>query len=180
MTFFISSRGLYMRFLSHQSLWHHKDFRKFWLGETISTFGSQVTTFALPITAVLTLQATPIQMGLLSFLAFAPMLFLSLFVGVVVDRFPRRPVLIITSLGQTIVIGTIPFAALLHLLRLEFLYLIALVSGCLTVFFEIAYQAYLPTLVEQEQTLEGNGKLETVTHLLRSQALRLLAGSSNC
>ena len=150
-----------MRFLSHQSLWHHKDFRKFWLGETISTFGSQVTTFALPITAVLTLQATPIQMGLLSFLAFAPMLFLSLFVGVVVDRFPRRPVLIITSLGQTIVIGTIPFAALLHLLRLEFLYLIALVSGCLTVFFEIAYQAYLPTLVEQEQTLEGNGKLET-------------------
>jgi predicted MFS family arabinose efflux permease len=58
-------------------------------------------------------------------------------------------------------IGTIPFIALLHLLRLEYLYGIALFSGCLTVFFEIAYQAYLPSLIEQEHLLEGNGKLET-------------------
>jgi MFS family permease len=149
-----------MSFFSRQGLWYHKDFLKFWLGETISAFGSQVTAFALPITAALTLHATPIQMGLLSFLAFAPMLFLSLFAGVAVDRLPRRPVLIIASLGQAITIGTIPFVALLHLLRLEYLYLIALLSGCLTVFFEVAYQAYLPSLVEQEQMLEGNGKLE--------------------
>lgn len=159
-----------MRFFSRQGLWHHKDFLKFWLGETISAFGSQVTAFALPITAALTLQATPIQMGLLSFLAFAPMLFLSLFAGVVIDRLPRRPVLIITSLGQAITIGTIPFVALLHLLHLEYLYVIALLSGCLTVFFEVAYQAYLPSLVEQEQMLEGNGKLET------SHALAQIAG----
>lgn len=130
-------------------------FSQFWLGETISAFGSQVTAFAFPIIAALTLQATPIQMGLLSFFAFAPMLFLSLFAGVAVDRLPRRPVLIITSLGQAITIGTIPLVALLHLLHLEYLYLIALLSGCLTVFFEVAYQAYLPSLVEQAQTLEG-------------------------
>jgi MFS family permease len=159
-----------MRFFSLQGLWHHKDFLKFWTGETISAFGSQVTAFALPLTAALTLQATAIQMGLLSFLAFAPMLFLSLFAGVVVDRLPRRPVLIIASLGQAMTIGAIPFAALLHLLRLEYLYALALVSGCLTVFFEVAYQAYLPSLVEQEQTLEGNGKLET------SHALAQIAG----
>ncbi len=150
-----------MRFFLPQGLRHHKDFLRFWTGETISAFGSQVTAFALPIAAALTLHATAIQMGILSFLAFAPMLFLSLFAGVVVDRFPRRPVLIITSLGQTMSIGTIPFMAFLHLLRLEYLYGIALFSGCLTVFFEIAYQAYLPSLVEQEHLLEGNGKLET-------------------
>ncbi|GHO57654.1 hypothetical protein [Ktedonobacter robiniae] len=66
-----------MRFRLPQGLWHHKDFLKFWTGETISAFGSQVTVFALPITAALTLHATAIQMGILSFLAFAPRLFLS-------------------------------------------------------------------------------------------------------
>jgi hypothetical protein len=94
-----------MCFFSHQGLWHHKDFLKFWLGETISAFGSQVTAFALPITAVLTLQATPIQMGLLSFLAFAPMLFLSLFAGVVIDRLPCRlaiPFLILSWFLQSL------------------------------------------------------------------------------
>ncbi|HEY4387984.1 MAG TPA: MFS transporter, partial [Ktedonobacteraceae bacterium] len=150
-----------MCFFLPQGLWHHKDFLKFWMGETISAFGSQVSAFALPMTAALTLHATAIQMGVLSFLAFVPMLFLSLFAGVVVDRFPRRPVLLITSLGQMLIIGSIPFMAFLHLLRLEYLYGIALLSGCLTVFFEVAYQAYLPSLVEQEHLLEGNGKLET-------------------
>lgn len=150
-----------MQFRLPQGLWHHKDFLKFWMGETISAFGSQVTAFALPITAALTLHATAIQMGVLSFLAFAPMLFLSLFAGVFVDRFPRRPILIIASLGQTVSVGSIPFMAFLHLLRLEYLYGIALFSGCLSVFFEIAYQAYLPSLVEREYLIEGNGKLET-------------------
>jgi MFS family permease len=150
-----------MRFFLPQGLWHHKDFLKFWTGETINEFGSQVTAFALPMTAVFTLHATAIQMGTLSFLAFAPMLFLTLFAGVVVDRFPCRPVLLLTSLGQIVIIGSIPLMAFVHLLRLEYLYGVALFSGCLTVFFEVAYQAYLPSLVEQKHLLEGNGKLET-------------------
>lgn len=128
-----------MRFFLPQGLWHHKDFLKFWTGETINAFGSHVTVFALPITAVFTLHATAIQMGVLSFLAFAPMLFLTLFAGVIVDRFPCRPVLLLTSLGQMVIIGSIPCIAFLHLLRLEYLYGIALLSGCLTVFFEVAY-----------------------------------------
>lgn len=159
-----------MRFFSPRGLWRNQDFLKFWTGETVSAFGSQVTAFALPITAAFTLHATALQMGVLSFLAFAPMLFLTLFAGVAVDRLPRRPVLIMTSIGQVITIGAIPFAALLHVLRLEDLYALALISGCLTVFFEVAYQAYLPLLVEQEHTLEGNSKLET------SHALAQIAG----
>jgi MFS family permease len=164
MTFFISSRGLYMRFFSRQSLWHHKDFRKFWLGETISTFGSQVTAFALPITAVLTLQATPIQMGLLSFLAFAPMLFLSLFAGVAVDRFPRRPVLIVTSLGQAIVIGTIPFAALLHLLS----------------FLRLHTKLIFLLLSNKNKRSKGMANWRRATHLLRLRVQGSLVGLSNC
>jgi MFS family permease len=150
-----------MRFFLPKGLWHHKDFLKFWTGETINAFGSQVTAFALPMTAVFTLHATAIQVGVLSFLAFVPMLFLTLFVGVVVDHFPCRPVLLFTSLGQMVIIGSIPFMAFLHLLRLEYLYGIAFFSGCLTVFFEVAYQAYLPSLVDEKHLLEGNGKLET-------------------
>ncbi len=78
-----------MNFFSPQGLWHHKDFLKFWAGETINSIGSQVTAFALPMTAAITLHATPLQMGILSFLAFAPLMFLTLFAGVVIDRFPR-------------------------------------------------------------------------------------------
>jgi hypothetical protein len=77
--FFHLFKEFSMRFFLPQGLWHYKDFLKFWTGETISAFGSQVTAFALPITAALTLHATAIQMGTLSFLAFALMLFLSLF-----------------------------------------------------------------------------------------------------
>ncbi len=150
-----------MRFFSPQGLWRHKDFLKFWTGETINSIGSTVTAFALPMTAAITLHATPLQMGILSFLAFAPLVFLTLFAGVVIDRFPRRHVLISTCLGLMVSVGSIPLMAFLHLLRLEYLYCIAFLSGCLSVFFEVAYQAYLPSLVEQDHLLEGNGKLET-------------------
>lgn len=150
----------FIRFFS-QGLWQHKDFLKFWMGETISSLGSQVTAFALPLIAALTLGADALQLGILSFLAFAPMLFLSLFAGVMVDRIPRRPILIFTSLGQALLLGTIPLGAVFHLLRIEYLYVLVFLSGSLTIFFEVAYQAYLPSLVEGERTLEGNGKLET-------------------
>jgi len=109
-----------------QSLWHHKDFLKLWTGETISAFGSQITAFALPLTAVLMLGATPVQMGILSFLAFAPMLFLTLFAGVLVDRLPRRPILIFTSLGQAIMLATVPLVALFGLLYIAYLYIVVL------------------------------------------------------
>lgn len=150
-----------MRFFPSKGLWRHQDFLKFWTGETINSIGSSVSAFAIPMTAAITLHATALQMGLLSFLAFAPLVFLTLFAGVIIDRFPRRPVLIGTCLGLMVSVGSIPLLAFLHLLRLEYLYGITLLSGCLSVFFEVAYQAYLPSLVEQEHLLEGNGRLET-------------------
>lgn len=141
-------------------LWRQPDFMKLWVGETISVFGSQVTALALPLTAVVVLNSTPTEMGLLGAIEFAPFLFLSLFAGVWVDRLRRRPVLISADIGRAILLGSIPVASALNILNIWYLYVIGLLTGIMTVFFDVAYQSYLPSLVEREQLVEGNGKLE--------------------
>jgi MFS family permease len=141
-------------------LWRHSEFVKLWTGQTISQFGTQVTQLAIPLTAALVLNATPAQMGLLGAFEFAPFLLLSLFAGVWVDRMRRRPVLIVTDIGRTVLLGSIPVAAVLGVLRMEQLYVVALLTGGLTVFFDVAYQSYLPVLVSREHLVEGNSKLE--------------------
>ena len=98
-------------------LWVHREFLKVWAGQTVSLIGSAVTGLALPLTAVLVLGATPAQMGLLGAFQGAPVLLLGLVAGVWVDRLPRRPVLIATDLGLAVLIGSIPLAATLDLLR---------------------------------------------------------------
>lgn len=141
-------------------LWRHGDFLKLWSGETVSLFGSHVATLALPLTAVLTLQATPTQMGLLGTARFAPFLLLTLLAGVWVDRRRRRPVLIATNLGRAVLVGLIPLLAWLDLLRIGYLYGIVFLVGVLSVFFDLAYQSYLPSLVEREHLVEANTKLQ--------------------
>ncbi len=151
-------------------LWRSPDFLKLWVGESISLFGSQITIVALPFTAVLALQATPAQMGFLGAAEFAPLLLVSLFAGVWVDRLPRRKVMIASDLGQGLLLGMIPLAALLNLLSMELLYLLAFLTGTLAVFFAIAYQSYLPALVPKEHLADGNSKLEA------SQAVAEISG----
>lgn len=141
-------------------LWQHPNFLKLWAGETISVFGSQVTLLALPLTAVLVLGATPAQMGVLGAIEMAPFLFISLFAGVWVDRWRLRPVMVLADIGRAILLGSIPTAYAFGVLSIEFLFVIALMTGILTVFFDVAYQSYLPVLVERKQLVEGNGKLE--------------------
>ncbi|MDQ6661423.1 MAG: MFS transporter, partial [Chloroflexota bacterium] len=141
------------------ALWQHADFLKLWTGETISMFGSQVSTLALPLTAVVLLRATSVQLGFLYAAEFAPFLFLTLLAGVWVDHRRRRPILIITNVGRAMLLGLIPLLAYPGWLRLEYLYIIALLVGCLTVFFYLAFQAFLPTLVQRDQLVEGNSKL---------------------
>ncbi len=141
-------------------LWRHSEFLKLWTGQTISQFGTQVSTLAIPLTAALVLNASPVQMGLLSAFEFAPFLLLSLFAGVWVDRMRRRPILIVADIGRTLLLGSIPVAALINALRMEQLYVVALLVGVLTVFFDVAYQSYLPVLVSREHLVEGNSKLE--------------------
>jgi MFS family permease len=141
-------------------LWRHGEFVKLWTGQTISQFGSQVSQLAIPLAAALVLNASPAQMGLLGAFEFAPFLLLSLFAGVWVDRTRRRPILILADLGRAVLLGSIPLAGLFGVLRIEQLYLVGLLSGVLTVFFDVAYQSYLPVLVHREHLVEGNSKLE--------------------
>ncbi|MBZ0294852.1 MAG: MFS transporter [Anaerolineae bacterium] len=141
-------------------LWRHADFMKLWLGQTISLFGTQVKFLALPLTAILILDATPGQMGLLSAIESLPAIFFGLFVGVWVDRRRRRPILIAADVGRMFLVLAIPVAALLGVLRIEILYLSAFGTGALGLLFGIAYQSYLPTLIAHRQIVEGNSKLE--------------------
>src|SRR5947209_5675974 len=142
-------------------LWRNVDFVKLWIGQTVSNAGSGITSVALPLTAVLVLSATPAQMGILNALDGLAVLLIGLFAGVWVDRLRRRPVLIATDLGRALLLGTIPLAAFLHVLRIEQLYIVGALIGILTVFFNIADESFLPSLIPVEDLVEGNSKLGT-------------------
>ncbi len=147
------------------SLWRHRDFMLLWSGQSVSLFGDQFTLVALPFIAVKVLGAGPLEMGILAALGSLPFLLIAIFVGVWVDRHRRLPVLIAGDLGRGLIVLTIALLALGGLLRLEDLYVLGFGTGVLTVFFDVAYQAYLPSLVTRAQLLEGNSKLETTNSL---------------
>jgi MFS family permease len=151
-------------------LWHHTEFQKLWSAQMVSLVGSQVTLLALPLTATLTLQASPAEMGVLQALSLVPALVVGLAAGVWIDRTRRRPVLIAADLGRAALLATIPLSAYLGLLRIEQLYVVALLAGVLTVFFDIAHVSLLPSLVPREQLAEGNSKLEV------SRSVALIVG----
>ncbi len=142
------------------NLWRHRDFMLLWIGQSVSQVGNQFTGLALPLIAVLSLDATAGEMGVLAALGTLPFLLFGLLVGVFVDRHPRRPILILADLGRGAVVATIAALALLGVLALPYLYVFAFMTGILTVFFDVSYQAYLPVLVERKQLVEGNSKLE--------------------
>ncbi|MBE3591230.1 MAG: MFS transporter [Firmicutes bacterium] len=148
----------------------HADFNKLWFAQTVSVIGSQVTGLALPLAAVLTLSATPWQMGVLSAASSLPWLLCALVVGVWVDRLRRRPVLIAADLLRGLFIASVPAAAALGRLSMLHLYVVAFATGVLTVFFDLAHQAYLPALVERRNVVEGNAKLQL------SQSVSMLVG----
>src|SRR5262249_42810745 len=140
-------------------LWGQPDFAKLWVGQTISTFGSHISSIAIPLAALLVLGATPAQMGLLTALGAAPVLLVGLVAGVWVDRLPRRPILIAADLGRAALLLSVPLAFVLHRLTLGQLFLAVFLTGLLTVFAEVATQAFLPSLIPQAQLVAGNSAL---------------------
>lgn len=146
-------------------LYRHPDFMKLWIGQTISEFGSRITRGGLPLVALLVLNATPDQMGILSAVSALPVLLFGLFAGVFVDRVRRRPIMIACDLLRFAALLTIPFAALTGTLTIGLVYAVAAVVAALALIFEIAYRAYLPTLIERDQVIEGNAKLGTTDAL---------------
>jgi MFS family permease len=140
-------------------LFRHRDFRLLWGGETISELGSQVSLLALPLLAVRTLHATTFEMGLLTAASTTAFLIVGLPAGVWVDRMRRRRVMITSDLGRMLALGSVPVAYVMGDLTLAQLFVVTLASGILTVFFDVAYQSYLPALVGRDHLVEGNAKL---------------------
>ncbi len=154
------------------TLWANPDFVKLWAGQTVSKFGTHINGAAMAATAVLLLQATPAQMGLLGAFAGVPVLMISLLAGVWVDRLPRRQILIAADLGRAFILLSIPFAALTGRLNISQLYVVAALVGVLTVFYNVADQSFLPAVVARDKLVEANARIGA------SEALAEIAGPS--
>ncbi|MFD9061490.1 MFS transporter [Kitasatospora purpeofusca] len=145
---------------SRWGLLAQREFRLLWAGESISRLGSSVTSVALPLVAVVSLDAGPLAVGLLSGAVWLPWLLLGLPVGVWVGRLPLRPVMICCNLVSAAHFASVPVAGWLGVLTTAQLLLVALLIGTAAVFFNAAYQAYLPELVDRDDLVEGNAKLQ--------------------
>src|SRR5713101_1829281 len=135
------------------SLWHHPNFLKLWTSDTISQFGTQFSGYAIPFTALL-LTRDPLAFSILN---------ASAFIGFYVDRHRRQRIMTLANVGRGIFLGLIPLAAVTGTLTragMPLLYLVSFIVGLLTVFFDVSYQAILPSLVDRSQLVEGNSKLE--------------------
>jgi MFS family permease len=141
-------------------LWRRSDFLKLWSAETVSQFGTQISQLALPLAAIDVLHASAFEVAALTTAEFLPFLLVSLPAGVWVDRLPRRPILIAGDLARAGLLVSIPVAYFFDALTIWQLYGVGFLVGIATVFFDIAYQSYLPALVERKEIIDGNAKLE--------------------
>jgi MFS family permease len=137
----------------------NRSFGYFWVGQSISTLGSQVTAFAIPLLAALTLHATAQQMGFLRAAEFIPFLILTLPAGVWADLGIRRSLMIFSNLIRGVVIIFVPLAITLGWAHLEVLYAVMLVMGSFKVIFEMAYQTYIPEIVDRHTLVNANSKI---------------------
>jgi MFS family permease len=142
------------------SLLREYNFRKFWLGQTISLFGDQITYIALPLTGVLVLDATAAEMGYLGAAALLPHLFFALPAGVWLERVPRRrQVMILADIGRAGLLASLPLAYAFDSLTFTQLYIVAFGTGTLAVLFDISYMTLYVAVVERERYIEANSFL---------------------
>ncbi|MEO8289595.1 MAG: MFS transporter [Gaiellaceae bacterium] len=155
------------------SLLRQTDFRRFWLAQTISLFGDQVTLIALPLAAVLVLDASAVEMGYLGAAALAPHLIFSLPAGVWLERVGRRRrVMIAADLGRTALLASIPVAYWVDSLAFAQLYGVAFLTGCLAVAFDIAHSTLFVAVVARERYVDANSLIHG------SRAFSYVAGPS--
>ncbi|TKA06437.1 MFS transporter [Actinacidiphila oryziradicis] len=137
----------------------HRDFRLLWCGETAGKFGASVTGVAMPLVAVSNLHAGTFEVGLLTAASWTPWLIIGLPVGVWVDRLRRRPIMLAAAAVSLLLFAGVPVAARFGWLSIGLLLTVALLTGTAAVFFQTAYSAYLPSILEPHDQPEGNAKL---------------------
>jgi MFS family permease len=147
--------------LGSRSLFKHFDFIKLWSAETFSVFGVQFSGLAIPWIAAKILNAGTFEVGVLYALPTVPFLVFGLFVGVWADRSRRRPIMIMSDIGRALALATIPITVLLFGPSMIVLYIVSFSVGTFTVFDDVSSYAYLPSLVDSDQLVEANSKMET-------------------
>lgn len=143
-----------------ESLWRNGDFLKFWAGETVSLYGSQVTLLALPLTALYSFDATAEEVGILRFLWLAPYLLFAMLFGALIDRTTRKPIMVGANLARMVLIAVVPVLAWSGTLTMAPLYVIAFLAGTASVLFDLSWMSVVPVLVRDRRSMvEANSKL---------------------
>ncbi len=149
-------------------LWRNADFVRLLAGSTISRFGSLLG--ALNFLAVVELDATPFQIGVLTAAGVAPGLLFGFVAGVWADRARRRPILILADVGRAVSLASLPIAFYLDILRFEHLYAVAFFNGACMTFFDVSFGAYVPSLVRRDNLMEANSKLTASESIVETSA----------
>lgn len=147
------------------SLWRDGNFLRMWTGQAFSQFGAQITELAIPVLAVIVLQATEFEVGLLTAAGVAAFLVVGLPAGAWIDRMRKRHVMIAADLVRAFALATLPLLWWAGVLQIWHLYAVALVMGIATVFFDVSYQSLIPSLVRPARIAEANGKLESTAQV---------------
>jgi Transmembrane secretion effector len=142
-----------------RGLWRSTDFRKLWVSLTITSFGAQITNLALPLTAALLLNATPMQMGILVALETLPFALVSLHAGVLLDRVRKLPVIIFADIGRGVALLAIPITAWFGTLSIEVLFAVGFLCGVQNVVGGAAYQVLLAQMAGRKRLVEANSKV---------------------
>jgi MFS family permease len=147
------------RFLARGGLWQHQDFRRLWAGQTVSMFGSMVSNIAIPFAAIIELDASPFDIAALRVAQVGPAFVVGLFAGAFADRVRRKPLMVASDLLRAALLLLVPLAALADSMSIWLLVAVSAGISVLTVMFDIAYQAYLPSLVGRDSLVEANSKM---------------------
>ena len=154
-------------------LLRNRVFRRYWGASTVSMFGDQVSSVAVPLTAVLVLHAKPYEMGYLTALEWLPSLLFGLHAGAWLDRRgKRRNAMILADLGRAATLATIPLCYALHVLTLAQMCVVIFVAGALSVLFTVSDGTLFVSIVEPEEYVDGQSLIYT------SRALSFLGGPS--
>ncbi|MGW4567473.1 MFS transporter [Streptomyces sp. NPDC004561] len=143
------------------SLWRQRDFMLLWSGQTVSEMGSAVTEVALPLLAVVALKASTFQVGLLTAATTLAFAVIALPAGAMVDGAAKRSMMIVCNVLRLVIIGSVPVAAAFGVLTMAQLYVVAVAAGVCSVFFDVSYQSYVPSLIRADHLMGANGKLGT-------------------
>lgn len=150
-----------------QNLNRNRAFNFLWAGETASQFGFQISSLAITTTAITVLHATSQEVGVLGALQTVAFLLIGLPAGAWVDRWRKRRTMIVADLVRLIALGSVPVAWWFGALSIQHLMIVVLIFGFGTVFFDVAYQSFVPSIVENRQIGQANGRLEASFQVAR-------------